>query len=143
MISLKLYLFKFYILYKYNMKNKTLKNKIHKYICKKKDICCEEDIDRKIVIEKIFECYKKIAEFMYEKDLYLEYINNDLLIFIGYSIELKNKKDTEGLNLWNEIDKKMFKNNNLDESNIKSLLEDLPLYYLLSFLGYACYRTTN
>ena len=125
------------------MKNKTLKNKIHKYICKKKDICCEEDIDRKVVIEKIFERYKKIAEFMYEKDLYLEYINNDLVLFIGYAIELKNKKDTEGLSLWNEIDKKMYKNNKLDESNIKSLLVDLPLYYLLSFLGYACYRNSD
>jgi len=80
---------------------------------------------------------------MYEPNLYLDYINNDLVLFIGYAVDLKKKKDTEGLNIWNEIDKKMYKNDKLDETNIKSLLEDLPLYYLLSFLGYACYRKSS
>ena len=47
---------------KNNKRNKTLKNKIHKYICKKQDICCETDIDRKIVIQQIIEKYKKFCE---------------------------------------------------------------------------------
>jgi hypothetical protein len=41
---------------RYNNK-KTLKNKITSYVCKKKDVCCEEDIDRKIAIEQIFSLY--------------------------------------------------------------------------------------
>jgi len=126
------------------MKNKTLKNRIHKYIFKKKDICCEKDIDREIVINKIFEKYKKIAENFYEGELYLDYINNDLLTFIGYFIELK--KNSEGSKLWIDLDKRMYKDNNpstkiLDEQNIKSLLHELPLYYVLSFLGYACCKS--
>jgi hypothetical protein len=125
------------------MKNKTLKNKIHKYISKNKDICCEDNVDRTIVINLIFEKYKKIAEQFDEP--YLDYINNDLVLFIGFLDDLKKKKNIEGIKLWHEIDKKMYKNNNpntkiLDENNIKSLLQDLPLYYLLSFLGYGCYR---
>ena len=125
------------------MKNKTLKNKIHKYISKQKDICCEDDIDRTIVINLIFEKYKKIAKEFDEP--YLDYINNDLGLFIGSMFDLKKKNNIEGIKLWHEIDKKMYKNNNpntkiLDENNIKSLLQDLPLYYLLSFLGYGCYR---
>jgi hypothetical protein len=87
---------------------KTLKNKIHKYISKK-DICCESDIDRKIVIEQIIKKYKIICKNMNEPDEYLNYINNDLVKFIGYNIDLKKNKDIEGLRLWNEIDKKCIK----------------------------------
>ena len=32
---------------------KTLKNKIHKYISKKQDICCENDIDRNLIATKL------------------------------------------------------------------------------------------
>ena len=38
----------------FKQNKKTLKNKINKYICKKKDICCEDDIDRKLAIQNIF-----------------------------------------------------------------------------------------
>lgn len=58
--------------------NKTLKNKINKYIFKN-DLGCEDDIDRKLAIQDIFTLYSEIADFMYEKDEYLSYIDNDLL----------------------------------------------------------------
>jgi hypothetical protein len=118
---------------------KTLKNKIHKYISKK-DICCENDIDRNIVIEQIIKKYKIICKNMNEPDEYLNYINNDLVKFIGYNIDLKKNKDTEGLRLWNEIDKKMYKNKKVNQIKIEHLLLDVPLYFLLSFLGYASYK---
>ena len=124
---------------RFRRNKKTLKNKINKYICKKKDICCEDDIDRKLAIQNIFMLYREIAEFMYEKDEYLSYINNDLIKFIGYKIDLENKNDIEGVSLWNELDRKMFVNKKLDETKIIELLNELPLYYLLSFLGYAYY----
>jgi len=119
---------------------KTLKNKIHKYISKKQDICCEADIDRKIVIEEIIKKYKIICKNMNEPDEYLNYINNDLVKFIGYNIDLKKNKDTEGLRLWNELDKKMYKNKNVNQISIEKLLLDVPLYFLLSLLGYASYK---
>lgn len=118
---------------------KTLKNKIHKYISKK-DICCEGDIDRKIVIGQIIKKYIIICKNMNEPDEYLNYINNDLVKFIGYNIDLKKNKDTEGLRLWNEIDKKMYKNKKVNQTKIEKLLLDVPLYFLLSFLGYASYK---
>uniref|UniRef100_A0A6C0HZN5 Uncharacterized protein n=1 Tax=viral metagenome TaxID=1070528 RepID=A0A6C0HZN5_9ZZZZ len=120
--------------------NKTLKNKINKYLCKKKDICCEDNIERKLAIEDIFTLYSEIAEFMYEKDEYLSYINNDLLVFIGYKMNLEKINDSEGVKLWNIIDSKMFTNKKLDKIKIIELLNQVPLYYLLSFLGYAYYR---
>ena len=72
--------------------NKTLKNKINKYIFKN-DICCEDDVDRKIIIQDIFALYSEIASFMYEKDEYLSHIGNDLLKLIGYKIDLETKND--------------------------------------------------
>lgn len=119
---------------------KTLKHKIHKYISKKQDICCENDIDRKVVIQQIIEKYKIICKNMNEPSEYLNYINNDLVKFIGYESDLKKNKDNEGVKLWNELDKKMYKNKTVNEKKIEILLQDVPLYFLLSFLGYASYK---
>jgi len=124
----------------FNRNNKTLKSKITRYVCKKKDICCEENIDRKLAIEDIFTLYREVAEFFFEKDEYLSYINNDLLVFIGYKIDLEKKNNIEGIKLWNEIDNKTLVSKKLNEKKIIDLLNEVPLYYLLSFLGYAYYR---
>lgn len=123
-----------------NNKKKTLKNKIHHYISKKQDICCENDIDRKIVVEQIIEKYKNICKNMNEPDEYLNYVNNDIVKFIGYKVDLKKNKDKEGVKLWNEIDKRMYENKNVNEKKVENLLQDVPLYFLLSFLGYASYK---
>ena len=119
--------------------NKTLKNKINKYIFKN-DICCEDDIDRKLAIQDIFTLYSEIASFMYEKDEYLSYISNDLLVLIGYKIDLEKKNDNEGIRLCNKIKSKITLNKNPNKEKIIELLNEVPLYYLLSFLGYAYYK---
>ena len=121
-------------------KKKTLKNKIHKYISKRQDICCENDIDRKIVFQQIVEKYKEICKNMDEPDEYLNYINNDLVKFIGYKVDLKKNKDIEGVKLWNEIDKRTYENKMVNEQKVERLLHEVPLYFLLSFLGYASYK---
>ena len=51
---------------------------------------------------------------MNEPDEYLNYINNDLVKMIGYK--------------------------EVNEQKIELLLENVPLYFLLSFLGYASYK---
>ena len=119
--------------------NKTLRNKINKYIFTN-DICCENNIDRKIAIQDIFTLYSEIASFMYEKDEYLSYISNDLLVLIGYKINLETKNDNEGISLWNKIKSKITLNKNPNKEKIIELLNEVPLYYLLSFLGYAYYK---
>jgi len=77
---------------------------------------------------------------MGEADEYMNYINNDFVKFIGYKVDLKKNKDTEGVKLWNEMDKRMYENKRVDEQKVGLLLHDVPLYFLLSFLGYASYK---
>jgi hypothetical protein len=121
-------------------RNKTLKNKIHRYISKKQDICCENDIDRSVVVHQLVKKYKIICKNMNEPDEYLNYMNNDLVKFIGYKFQLKNNNDVEGIRLWNTMDKRMYDHKVVNENKINLLLQDVPLYFLLSFLGYASYK---
>jgi hypothetical protein len=113
---------------------KTLKKRIHKYISNKQDICCETNIERNLVIQQIFDKYKKFGN-----TEYLDYVNNDLIGFIGYYVDLEKTKDKEGMRLWRELDKRMFENKDVNEKKVVLLLNDVPLYFLLSFLGYASY----
>jgi hypothetical protein len=121
-------------------KRRTLKKTMTNYILKKGDVCCEKDIDRKKVIEDIFSIYEEIAEFMFEKELYLEYVQNDILVFIGYRIELEKGNNKEGVMLWDGLSRLTMTDNTLDKNKITRLLKNVPLYYLLSFLGYATYK---
>ena len=75
-----------------------------------------------------------------EENDYLSYLNNDIVVFIGYKIDLEKNKDIEGVKLWNTLDRKMYKNKKLNLAKIKLLLNELPLFYLLSLLGYSDYR---
>ena len=123
--------------------NKTLKKQIHQYISKKGDICCEDLVDRNVIIQDIIATYKKISEKQSEPTEYLNYINNDFLVFIGIQVDLIQKKDTVGMKLWKLLDKQMFSNNQLDQMKVEKLLKEIPLYYLFAFLGYAKYTEKN
>jgi len=105
------------------------------YICKKGDINGKEYVERKIVIKEIIKLYKKIADKYAEKELYVDYINNDISVFIGIKKFMEKKKDKEGIILWDLLSQ----NTQTIEQVIKTL-DEIPLYYLLSFLGYAQYR---
>jgi len=121
-------------------KRRTLKNTMTNYILKKGDVCCEKDIDRKKVIEDIFSLYQEIAEFMFEKEEYLAYVQNDLLVFIGYRMELEEGNNKEGVRLWDGLLRLTMNDKKLDKNKITRLLKNVPLYYLLAFLGYATYK---
>lgn len=123
-----------------NRRSKTLKHRIHNYVSKKQDICCEEDVDRKLIIEQIVENYKKISKDMNEPDEYLNYIDNDLVKLIGYKVDLEKNGDHEGVALWNEMDKRININKKVNIKKVEKLLHEVPLYFLLSFFGYSCYR---
>ena len=121
-------------------KNQKFKKKISSYILKKGDICCEDDFDRKKLIDQIFNVYKEISP-----TDYLDAINNDIITFIGYYIDLKKSNNINGINLWNELDERMplTKNKKKDTKNIRELLVSLPLFYLLSFLGMGNYKNND
>jgi hypothetical protein len=125
--------------------NRTLKNRITQYICntEKQDICCEEDIERTMAIDQIFDLYRKLAILFEEESEYLSYLDNDIVKFIGYKSDLEKNKDTKGVKLWKKIDSTIRKGKNISKNKIISLLMTIPLYYLLSFLGYAYYRYTT
>lgn len=124
---------------KISQKNKTSK-KIHHYISKTKDICGEEDIDRDVVIQQILQKYRSICEKTGEPEEYLNWINNDILIFIGYKVDLMDKKDKEGDKLWEYLNKEMMTRNKVSLRKVKQLLMNVPLYFLMAFSGYASYK---
>ena len=112
--------------------NKTLKKKLTKYFCdtKERDICCETDYNREEIIEEILTMYKKM--FIAYPDEYLEWIVNDIVFFVGIRIHLEEEKNMEGVKMLDYISSKTKK---LTEVNTRTLLMELPLYYLLAFLG--------
>ncbi len=109
------------------------------YILKKGDICCENNIDRKLATEDIFEVYIKIADFMHEKDKYLDYVQNDLLVFIGFRMMLEDANNKEGVQIWDALKKRTEKGGVPNKMKIIQLLQDIPLFYLMAFLGNAHY----
>ncbi len=124
---------------KTNKTNKTFK-KINRQICKQKDICCEEYIERQVIIEQIIQKYISICKKTGEPREYLNWINNDLLGFIGSKVDLMDKKDKEGIKLWEYLNKKMMTKKKISLYKVKKLLMDVPFYFLMAFLGYASYK---
>ncbi len=112
--------------------NKTLKKKLTKYFCetKDKDICCESNYNREQIVEEIMTMYKKM--FIGYADEYLEWIDNDILFFVGIRVDLEKEKNVEGVKMWKYIASKTKKTS---EVNTRTLLTQLPLYYLLAFMG--------
>lgn len=117
----------------------SLKTKIQSYFSTH-ELSCEDDVDRTLAIQQSFELYKKISESMEEPEEYLSHMNNDLVKLIGYKIDLVEKKDLEGISLWNEVDQRMYEKDNLSEEKIVELLKEVPISFLISFLGYAAYK---
>jgi hypothetical protein len=120
-------------------RKKTLKKVMTNYLLKKGDVCCEKDMDRKLIIQDILAIYEEIADFMFEKELYLDYVQNDLLVFIGYRMELE-KGNSEGVRIWDGLARMTVTNKSPDKQKIVKVLHNVPLYYLLAFLGYATYK---
>ena len=116
-----------------NSKSKPKSNKLviklTNYLNKKKnkDLCCEEDYNREEIILEIFT--------LYNNDL--DAIDNDIVKFIGYKIDLVKEKDIEGIKLWDYISNYISTKKSINKQKIEKLMLKLPLYYLLSFLGNA------
>jgi len=104
------------------------------------ELSCEDDVERSLVIKQSIELYKKISQDMEEPEEYLSYMNNDLVKLIGYRNDLVESKNAEGLHLWNELDQRMYESGELSEQKIVELLHEIPLFFLMSFLGYAAYK---
>ena len=122
-------------------KTKTLKSRINDYVYKN-DICCEKGINRPLVIQMIVDHYKKMCQNNREPEEWLNWLTNDLVKFIGYRNTLI-KENKEGLELWDEMDKQITENKTSDINKVDAFLKDVPLYFLLAFLGYSDYVEKN
>ena len=85
--------------------------------------------------KQIFSVYREIADLWKDPDE-LGYLNSDLLKLMGYTIDM----DNQDMHLFRTIDQKMYNKHELDKKRITSLLQEIPLYYVLSLLGYAHYK---
>jgi hypothetical protein len=118
-----------------------LNKRIHEYIYKQGDICCEEDYDRNVIIKEIIELYKEITTILNEKGvIYLEHVDNDITKFINYLSSLESNNNKEGIYLFNSLGKRLKKDKKFNEEEMIKLLHEVPLYYLLAFLGQVYHR---
>ena len=124
--------------------NKRKQNKTRKIINNyfiKIDICCDEDIEREKCINIIFDNYKIIAKNnLSDESEYLDFLDNDLPIFVGYLSKLEKNKNKKAVKLWKYISKQSQYNNEINFEKIKKFLYDVPLFYLMSLLGYSTYK---
>lgn len=111
------------------MTSKTLQNKITKQM--KKDVCCEEYMDRSNIVELIMYKYIKVFKKLKMKDEpktgYIDWIKNDI------SLLLNNKSDIN-----DEVDN-LFKTT----GGMEKFFYDIPLSFLLTMLGYISYKEYN
>jgi hypothetical protein len=103
---------------------------------KRQDLCCETHIKRKDLITKIIDCYKKRYA---DSNDYENWLSNDITLLVGVYNQMMQEGDNEGLSLTQEMEQRMQLNGKNDIKRIKRLLMELPLYFLLSLLGYAHY----
>ena len=106
-------------------------------------------IDRNSIIEQIFQKYRIVYESgeFYEPENSLYWIYNDILGLIGTHQDLI-KNNTEGEELFTFLSDVLGEGRDdiPDEQllvNIKILLMNVPLYFLMSFLGYASDKEHN
>ena len=64
-----------------------------------------------------------------KKDEYLNWLNNDLLRFIGYKRNLEEIKNKECIIIWNKINKITLTKSKVNLSKNKSFLKEVPLYF--------------
>ena len=100
----------------------------HSYIALKGDIGM--DIDKSVIIKNIIQSYKN----KWGDSEYDGWIHNDILMLVGFRIQLEDS-DKNGLQLWDGIDKELGQQNS-NISTIVPVLQQLPLYALLSLHGY-------
>ena len=97
--------------------NKTLKKKNTKYFCEQ-------------MVEEIMSMYKKM---FIEDDEYLEWIDKDLLFFIGIRENLEKVKGIKGIKMWNYLSSKSKKARKPSKLMTRLILMELPLSYLRQF----------
>jgi hypothetical protein len=123
------------------LKTNQTRDIINRFVSNNGDISGESKYNRRKIIAHIYQVYKK----NYPDD-YLGWIANDIVKHIGYYVDLKEKNDVIGMTTWSYFNKYTMTNlrdNNgdfiINETGLEKILYEMPLYYLMAFLGQIIY----
>jgi hypothetical protein len=112
------------------------------------DLCCETDYKREILIGQLFTLYEameKMNATLGDEHEYLDSLYNDLFFFL--TPESLKDRDRESETISKILTKHMIKKDasgleRVDKNGVIFVLTNVPLYYLLAFLGraYSTYK---
>ena len=107
--------------------------KLTDFIARKGDICCIDNHQKEKAIKVLYEKYQ-----YYYGDEYLNQLNNNISLLIPKKVCEYNdneKEDKEGIEIEKILDDKMLKNKKVDKDKLTALLNELPLYFILTLIG--------
>lgn len=117
------------------VKSDNVKEIINNYVFKKKDICCYDYPHRQKLIQILYNLYKINDTY---KDEYLDQINNDIgVLFPIRTLQYSNQEeDVEGKKILEYLDNLMIDNKKVTKEKMDKFLNEIPVYYILSLIGY-------
>ena len=133
-----------------NATRKGLKQRMLNYYKSKTipDLCCEKDYKREVLIGQLFTLYEameKMSNNLGDELDYLDSLYNDIFFFLStgsYKIEDKESENISKIMTRHMIKKDASGVERVDKNGVIFVLTNVPLYYLLAFLGrtYSTYK---
>ena len=133
-----------------NATRKGLKQRMLNYYRSKTipDLCCEKDYNREVLIGQLFTLYEAMSKMSAAlgDDLgYLDSLYNDIFFFLStgsYKIEDKESEAISQIMTKHMIKKDANGVEKVSKNGVIFVLTNVPLYYLLAFLGrtYSTYK---
>jgi hypothetical protein len=126
-----------------NATRKGLKQRMLNYYRSKTipDLCCEKDYNREVLIGQLFTLYEAMATMnasLGDEVDYLDNLYNDVFFFLStgsYKIEDKESENISKILTRHMIKKDETGAERVDKNGVIFVLTNVPLYYLLAFLG--------
>lgn len=135
---------------KKNSTRKGLKQRMLEYYKTKTipDLCCEKDYKREVLIGQLFTLYEvmeKMSSNLGDELDYLDSLYNDVFFFLStgsYKIEDKESETISTIMKRHMLKKDVTGREYVDKNGVIFVLTNVPLYYLLAFLGrtYSTYK---
>ena len=120
-------------------KNVDIGRKLTDFIARKGDICCldELNIEKEKAIKVLYEKYQESFG-----EEYLNWLNNNIMLLIPKKIcnynangKVNEEEDEEGIEIEKILDDRMLQNKKVDKEKLTALLNELPLYFILTIIG--------
>ena len=121
-------------------KNVDIGRKLTDFIARKGDICCldERNIEKEKAIKVLYQLYYE----SYDEGEELNWLINNIILLIPKKLcyynangKANKEEDEEGIEIEKILDDKVLKNNKVDKDKFTALLNELPLYFILTIIG--------